>query len=176
MRQYWTSPLPPFHTADGGGAVGTAALTDVSPAPSIIIPANMLEVGSRLEIDLFGRYTTAATPGSASTGWYIGSGAIGSAAAVVVTASNALGASVTNRSFRMQGSASVRTVGTTGTIIGLTETISVPTVNAIEIAPATAPTAVTLDTTVANKVMFGVTPTLTTSSWTIHYMTVRLLN
>jgi hypothetical protein len=43
-------------------------------------------------------------------------------------------------------------------------------------APPTAPTAITVDTTVALTVRVGVTPSVTTGSWQVHFFGVRLVN
>lgn len=183
MRQYWLAPIPPFHIADGGGALGAAAITDVSPAPSIVIPANALEIASRMEFSVFGRWTSAVTPGTAIVGIYIGaaSGAISAAVAVGVSSTLTLAASQTNRTFRIEGDASVRTVGsgTSATIIGCMEITNVTGATGVvntDMAPATAPATVAFDSTIANKLMVGITPSVTTQSWTTHFFGVRLVN
>lgn len=182
-RQYWVSPLPPFHTADSTAYTGTAAIGDISPAPPIVIPASMLEAGSRLEFTAFGRFTTAGTPGTVVVGIYLGPTAttIASGLAVVVSASLAPAASQTNRTWRIEGNAQVRTVGsgTTATIIAsleLTNFTGATGVAGTDIAPTTAPATFGFDSTVANSVRIGVTPSVTTQSWTTHYFGVRLVN
>lgn len=181
MRQYWLAPLPPFHTADGTAYTGTAALGDISPAPPIVIPANMLEIGSRLEINCFGRYTSTATQGTITVGAYIGptATAIGSVSVLAVSATLTPVASQTNRTFRIEGNASVRSVGTAGTIIGSLEITNVSGTSPLSdttIAPYSGPAAVAIDTTVNNSVRIGVTPSVTTGSWQCMYLGVRLVN
>lgn len=180
-RQYWITPIPPFHTADGAAYTGTAALGDISPAPPIVLPANILEVGSRLEINCFGRYTSAATPGNVTVGVYIGptATAIGSVAVLAVSATVTLPASQTNRTFRIEGNSSVRSVGTSGTIIGaleITNLTGTSPASDTTIAPFTAPATATIDTTQALSLRVGVTPSVTTQSWTTHYFGIRLVN
>ena len=178
-RQYWVQPIPPFHIADGTAYTGTAALGDVSPAPPIVLPANLLEAGARLEFSAFGRYTSTATPGTVTIGLYLGppATAIGSVAAVAVTAALTVQASQTNRSWRVEGNASVRAVGsgTAATILGLLEVSNV-TANGTDLAPATAPATVGFDSTVANSVRIGVSPSVTTGSWQLHYFGCLLVN
>ena len=181
MRQYWIAPIPPFHIADGTAYTGTAALGDISPAPPIVIPANTLETGSRLEINCFGRYTSSGTPGTVTLGCYIGptATAIGSVAVLAVSASITVPASQTNRTFRIEGNASVRSHGTAGTIIGSLEITNVSGTSPASdttIAPYTGPATVAVDTTVANSVRIGVTPSVTTGSWQAMYFGVRLVN
>lgn len=176
IRQYWVAPLPPFHTADGA-ANTTAVLTDISPAPNIVIPANMLEIGSRLEFAAFGRYTATATPGTVVVGIYLAASAAAIATGQALAASAAIVpvASSTNRTWRLEGNSSVRAVGTAGSIIGALE-ISNITSNGTDLAPATAPAAVTYDTTVPLTVRLGITASVATGSWQAHYIGVRLVN
>ena len=180
-RQYWISPIPPIHVADSTAYTGTAALGDISPAPAIVIPANTLEIGSRLEFNVFGRYTSAATPGTAILGIYIAptATAIGSAAVIAAISAVTLPASQTNRTFRIEGNASVRAHGTAGSIIGCIEVTNLSGTSPngdTQLGPFTAPTAVTIDTTQALSVRVGATPSVTTQSWTTHYFGVRLVN
>lgn len=183
MRQYWIAPLPPFHTADGPTTAPASILGDMTPTPPVVIPANMLEVGSRLEINCFGRFTTAATPGTVVVGLYLAPTATATAAgnAVCVTAALAPIASQTNRTFRIEGNASIRTVGATtaATIIASLEVTNVTgsaTAPGTDIAPATAPATFGFDSTVANSVRLGITPNVATQSWVVHYFGVRLVN
>jgi hypothetical protein len=176
MRQYWVAPLPPFHIADGA-ANATSALTDISPTPNIVVPANALEIGSRLEFAAFGRFTSTATPGTVVIGIYLAASAaaIASGQALAITSAIVPVASSTNRSWRVEGNSTVRAVGTSGSILGLLEVSNI-TSNGTDLAPATAPTAVTYDTTVPLTVRLGMTASVATGSWTAHYIGVRLLN
>lgn len=176
-HQSWVSALEPHHIADGTAYTGTAAIGDISPAPSIVIPANFLGVGSRLEFSAFGRYTSTGTPGTIILGIYIGTGAISSGMALAATAALTVQASQTNRSWRLEGNASVRAIGsgTAATALGLIEVANV-TANGTDLGPATAPAVLTFDSTIANKVMIGATPSVTTGSWQVHYFGVRSVN
>lgn len=175
-RQYWVQPLPPFHITDGA-AIASTALSEASPTPPVVIPANFLEIGSRLEVQAFGRYTSTGTPGTIVVGLYLGTGAIASGQAVCVTAALTVQASQTNRSWRIEGNASVRTIGagTAATIIGLMEVSNI-TSNGTDLAPATAPATFAFDSTVANNIRLGLTASVATGSWTCHYFGVRWVN
>lgn len=177
MRQYWVAPLPPFHTADGP-TLTAAALADASPTPNIVIPANYLEIGSRLEFAAFGRFTTTATPGTVVIGIYLAASAaaIATGQALAVTSAIAPPSQVnTNRTWRLEGNSQVRAIGSTGSIIGALEVSNI-TANGTDLAPASAPAAVTYDTTVPLTVRLGITPSVATGSWTCHYFGVRLVN
>lgn len=177
-RQYWVQPVSPFHIADGSAYASSASLTDVGPTPSIVLPANLLEVGSRLEFVAFGRFSTTGTP-TLTLGIYLGTGAIASGQAICASAALTTPSSVTNQTFRIEGNASVRAVGsgTSATIIGAAE-ISNVTSTATNMAPATAPATLGFDSTIANKVMLGATWGTSSSSNTLtcHYFDVRLIN
>lgn len=175
-RQYWLAGIPPLHTADGA-TVTAAALAEISPTPAIILGGNFFEVGSSLEFTAFGRITTAATPGTWTFGIYIGTAAIAVGQAAIVSAALAAKPSMTTVTWRIEGNADIRAVGTgtTGTVLGCLE-ISNITSNGTDIAPATAPTAFGFDTTVSNFVRLGVTPSVATGSIICHRFKVRTVN
>lgn len=175
-RQYWVQPLPPMHTTDGA-AIASTSLSEASPTPAVVIPANLLEVGTRLEFQAFGRFTSTATPGTIVVGIYIGTAAIASGQAAFVTAALVPVASQTNRTWRLEANASVRTIGATtaATIIGAAEVSNI-TSNGTDMAPATAPATFAFDSTVANFVRLGITTSVATGSWTCHYWGVRWVN
>lgn len=176
-RQYWVAPLSPFHTADGA-ANASAVLTEISPRPPIILPGQMLEAGSRLEFSAFGRYTSTATQGTLTIGIYLGtSDTIASGQAAILSGTITPQASQTNRTWRLEGNASIRTVGTgTGaTLIGCLEISNIST-NGTDLAPATAPTTFAFDSTVSNFLKLGMTASVSTGSWTCHYFGARLVN
>lgn len=177
-RQYWVSSIPPFHVADGTGYTGTAAIGDISPAPGIVLPANLLEGGVRLRIQAFGKYTSSGTPGTAILGFYIGTGAISSGQAVGATAATTVGTSKTNQTWKMDGEVTVRTNGSSGTCVGCVEAIGIAggTAGDIVLGPLTGLATTAIDTTAALKVMVGVTPSVTTGTWTCMYLGVELLS
>ena len=178
-RSYYVSPLPPFHRADGA-TLTAAALAEASPTPPVIIPGGLLEEGSRLEFQAFGRLSQAATPGTSVWGIYIGTAAIAVGQAAIVSSAIAGLASRSNTTWRIEGNASVRTVGsgTAATIIGTLEITGVgnnaqPTT---DLAPASSPTAFAFDSTVNNFLRLGYTPSVATASMTCHYFGCRLVN
>jgi hypothetical protein len=182
-RQYWVSPIPPFHVADGTALTGGTVLGELFMVPPIIIPGGTLEIGSRLEIQAFGKYTTTATQGSITMGLYIGPTAtlIGSLAVMCVTSTLTPVASMTNRTWRLEANASVRTVGTgtAATVLTCAEITNVSGASPVcdtAVAPATGLAAVGFDSTVNNRIAIGVTPTVSTGSWQCMYMGVRLVN
>lgn len=177
-RNYWVSPLPPFNVADGTAYVSSSTLTDVTPSPATVVPAGMLELGTRLEWYAFGRYSNTATP-TLTLGIYSGTvgQAIASAVAICTTSALTTVSGVTNRTWRIEGHGQVRTVGTSGTLLGMAECSNVTT-GGTDMAPATAPTAATVDTTVSRYFGLGATwGTLSASNTlTVHYFGLRVVN
>jgi len=84
LRQYWSGPVPPMNSASGP-AVTAAALTDASPAPPVIVPGSMLELGTELRIRAHGEFTLASGSPTCVFGLYWGG-----IAGVVIAASFAV--------------------------------------------------------------------------------------
>jgi hypothetical protein len=179
MRAYGVVPLPPFHIADGT-ANASSVLTAISPTPDIVLASNFLEVGSRLEFAAYGRYTSTGTAGTVTIGVYLSpsAAAIATGHALAITAALTVQASQTNRSWRIEGNASVRSVGAAGTnstMIAMLEVSNI-TSNGTDLAPATAPTTFAYDNTIPQNVRLGMTASVATGSWTCHYFGVRSVN
>ena len=63
--QYWPTVLnagSPYQSTNGTPYVSSAALTDVSPAPQLIVPANFYYVGQLWRFKAWGIYSTNVTP------------------------------------------------------------------------------------------------------------------
>lgn len=154
MRQYWMAPLPPFGTADGSALNTSVTLTDISPAPPIVIPANQLEVGTEIEIEAFGQFSTTGTP-TLLIGAYLG-GVAGVALAATSATTTGSGAAAWPFIYRYRGV--VRAVGTAGSINGQGYVMlgTSLTAHSVVACPATAAArTVTIDTTAAKSVTIG---------------------
>src|SRR5690242_8739153 len=131
----------------------------------------MLEVGSRLEWYAFGRYSNTGTP-TLTLGVYSGTigQAIGSGVALCTTSALTTVTTVTNRTWRIEGHAQVRTVGSSGTVLGMFEASNI-TSNGTDLAPATAPATATVDTTVSRYITIGATwgTQSASNTLTVHY-------
>jgi hypothetical protein len=150
MRQYWSAPIGPFFIADGTALASSASLTDISPTPNITLPANFLEPGMTLWFTAWGRFSTTATP-TLLLGLYYGAVA---GTAICATSAVTTPSGVTNQTWRFEGEARVRTVGSSGTIIGVGVAENIST-TATNMAPATAPATATIDTTAAKALTIG---------------------
>ncbi len=179
MRAYGVVPLPPFHVA-AGTANTSSALTSIAPGPDVIIPANFLELGSRLEFQAWGTFTSTGTPGTVVIGIYLSpaAAAIASGHALAITSALTVKASLTTAVWRLEGNASVRTIGAAGTnssIIAACEVSNI-TSNGTDMAPATAPAAFAYDNTISQNVRLGMTASVATGSWVCQYFGVRSVN
>jgi len=172
-RQYWVAPLSPLQTADGTAYNTSVTLTDVSPTPNIVLPANLLEVGSTLRFEAILRYSTTGTP-TLLLGVYYG-GVAG--VAIAATAALTTPSGVTNNTAYVRGSARVRSVGATGTILGAISVEGVSGATALNLGPATAPATATIDTTTAKSVTLGAQwgTSSASNTLTVHHFSVELL-
>lgn len=172
--------MPPFAAVDGPAVTTPASLTDATPLPACNIPANWLHPGGMLMIDVSGRFTSTGTPGTLTIGLYLAKVGVGIASATLVMASAALVplASQTNSTFACRfrvecvsigaGGAGVGQVRGWGMVFGL---VGLTTFNMI---PATVPmAAVSVDTTSDQRVLVGLTPSVTTGSVTLHNVTTE---
>lgn len=172
MRQYWVAPLSPLHTADGSALANSTTLTDISPTPNITLPANLLEVGSLIRVTAFGRFSTTGTP-TLLLGVYWGAVA---GTAIMTTGAVTTPSGVTNQTWRFEGEFRVRTVGSSGTAMGVGVAENISTV-ATNMAPATAPATATIDTTSAKALTLGAQWGTANASNTItcHHFDVELV-
>lgn len=151
--QFWESTLNSPQLGAGTPLASSSSLTDVSPAPQLVLPANFLYVGQALRLTAFGVFSTTGTP-TLLTGFYYGgvAGVALAASGAVATAS-----SVTNVPWRMEATCTVRSTGSTGTIMVNGVQYIGTTVSAWGNTPLpiTALATVTIDTTSAKAITVG---------------------
>ena len=150
----WESLLnSPQPTAAGTPLANSVSLTDISVAPPFVLPANFLQPGSALQFTAFGVFSTTATP-TLLLGVYYG-GVAGTALAT--TGAITTGSAVTNVPWRLELTATVRTVGATGTAMSQGQYqmgTSVSAWNSLPF-PNTALATVSIDTTAAKALTIG---------------------
>jgi hypothetical protein len=144
------SPQP---TAAGAAYSTSTTLTDVSPAPQYVLPANFLQAGSALRFTAFGVLSTTVTPTILLGIYYGGVAGVALAASAAITT----GSGVTNVPWRLELVTTVRTTGATGTAMSQGIVNLGTSVSAINTAPipATALATVTIDTTAAKALTVG---------------------
>lgn len=153
-RQYWVSPIPPLHTADGAAYNTSVALTDVSPTPQIQLPAMFLEQGSEIELNAAGQFSNTGTP-TLLLGFYYGgvAGVVLAATSAITTTTGA-----TAWPWLMYYRGVVRSVGSTGSINGQGWLMLGTALTAFTLRPVpevAASRTVTIDTTTAKIITVG---------------------
>jgi hypothetical protein len=153
MRQYWVAPLPPFHIADQSNASFTT-LQDCSPLPAITLPANILELGSELDIQVMGNFSTTGTPTFTFGVYY------GGVAGVALGATSAIttGSGAASWPWWLHYRGIVRAIGTSGSINGqgwLMMGTSLTAATFRPLAETLGARTVTIDTTAAKTITFG---------------------
>src|SRR6266566_5089730 len=113
--QFWESTLNSPGIGAGASYNTSNTITDVSPAPQLVLPANFLYAGQSLRMTAFGTYANSATTPTLILGFYYGGVAgVALAASTAVTTTNT---ATVNWPWRMEATAMVRTAGASGTII-----------------------------------------------------------
>jgi hypothetical protein len=174
----------PFVTGD------VPSVTLANTAKALYPPANFPVlggqywsfVGKRLKIRLFGRLTTAATPGNGTFAIYYGNGADATGTILASSAAFALTASQAAISWELQTSIHCRSIGATGTLFCTGRAIFNPLVVASTIDPVMIPgstpvASASLDLTAANiiSVQFSRSGS-TAEAMQVHDMEVVAMN
>lgn len=151
--QYWESVLTaPAHTADGAAYHTSTTITDISPTPNLVLPANYLYPGSVLRVHAFGRYSTTGTP-TLLLGVYYGAVA---GVALAETGAITTPSGVTNITWILELDIFCRTAGTSGTVIAAGKVFGInAATNSVNYMPATAPATATINTTAASALTIG---------------------
>jgi hypothetical protein len=152
-RTLYVAPVPPLNVTAGAAYNTSVTLTDVSPTPQIVLPANLLDVGQVLRLTAFGLFSTTVAP-TLLLGFYYG-GVAGTALAATGATTTASGA--VTLPFRLEYEGRVRSTGSAGTIMGsgwLNLATALTSYSQIPI-PATALATVTIDTTAAKQLTVG---------------------
>jgi hypothetical protein len=150
----WESLLnSPQPTAAGTALATSTTLTDITPAPQFVLPANFLQAGSALRLTAFGTFSNTATP-TLLVGFYYGG-----VAGVALAATNAYTTTTaaSTWTWRAEVVTTIRSTGTSGTAIssGVYQNPTSLTAFAQIPMPATALSTVTIDTTAAKAITVG---------------------
>jgi hypothetical protein len=155
---FYVDSRPPFLSADVGSVTLAATSKAIIPVANIpILGANYFNfIGKAVRITLFGRLTTAATPGNGQWNIYWGSGADANGTVIGSSGALALTASQSNMSWRMEVIVRCRAMGVTGSLFVTGEwRANVAVLSGTlqpALIPASVPAAVTVDLTAANVI------------------------
>lgn len=113
MAQFWRSLVGNQVAVGAGTALASSTtLTDISPAPQIVVPANYLFVGQRLRLKGYGIFSTTGTP-TLLLGGYFGAVA---GTLLAATAATTTGSGAASWPWDLELEIEVRSVGATGTV------------------------------------------------------------
>jgi len=135
-RQFWAETLT-WSTADGTAVANSTTETGIWP--NVTIPANYLQDGRTLRIRFFGKHSTTGTP---TLTFRV---RLGGVAGTLIVASGAItcGSAVTNALFDGEALMTVRSNGSSGTIMGngvaRVHSATAPTVGSATGAPGIGP-------------------------------------
>jgi hypothetical protein len=111
MRTYYLAPIPPLHIADGAAFTTFTTFQSIAPAPPIVLPANILEVGTEIWLDADGEFSNTGTP-TLGLGFLYGATALAAGTALTTTTGAA------SWPWHAEWKGRVRSVGTAGSING----------------------------------------------------------
>jgi hypothetical protein len=153
VNQNYHSLLSAPQVGAGSAYASSVTLTDVSPVPQTIVPANGLTPGAILRLTSFGVFSTTGTP-TLLLGFYWG-GVAG--VALAATLANATGSGVANVPWRLELDVICRTAGSAGTVMCQGKAFIGTSVSAWAVAPLPqiALATVAVDTTAAKAVTVG---------------------
>lgn len=152
MRTYYQAPIPPLHILDGAAFNTFTTFQSIAPTPAVVLPANILEVGSEVRLEAAGEFSNTGTP-TLGLGFLFGAVTLAVGTALTTTTA------ATSWPWYMEWTGRVRSVGTTGTIHGMgawklgTSLAAFSTEQAMPVTLALR--TVTIDTTAATAVAPG---------------------
>lgn len=156
-NQFWDSQLQPTFRGSGTAYASSTTLTDVSfgaaTAAAKTLSAGQLNEGTIIRLTAFGTFSNTGTP-TLLLGFYYG-GVAGTALAASSAITTTTGA--TNWYWRMEYDGTVRTTGSSGTIMGSGKLYIPTSLTAwtIRPIPETALATVTIDTTLSKILTVG---------------------
>lgn len=153
--QYYLDTRYPHIAVDVASV--TLAATNKALYPIANIPAmgkDYWTVGKGVKIEIFGRVTTAVTPGNLTLSLFYGTGADANGTSLAATAATALTASQTNLSFYAWWDVHCTAIGASGALFACGMAMFNEAVIAGKLfMPASAPATTTVDLTVASNVL-----------------------
>jgi hypothetical protein len=152
--QFWRAVIGQVPGIGAGTALASSTtLTDISPAPQVVLPANYLYQGQRLRMKAYGIYSSTGTPTLTLGGYYGGVAGV----ALAVTAANAVASGAASYPWQLDLDLFVRSIGSSGTIWcnGWAKVGSSLTALTEYALPSSQTQPVTVNTTTANALTVG---------------------
>lgn len=167
------------NTADGAAYASSTTITDVSPAPQFAVPAGYCAVGTTFRLKAHGIISTTGSP-TMKLGFYWGGV---SGIALTESPATAVGAGAASWPWWMEYEGTVRTIGSSGSIMGM-GVLYLPTglsawtpIPLVDVS-GTANGVVTIDTTIQKAITAGATwgTNSASNTLTVHRFTVEDLS
>jgi hypothetical protein len=151
--QFWRSVLNAPGVGAGTPLASSTTLTDISPAPQLVLPANYLYPGQRLRMTAYGIYSTTGIPTLTLGAYYGGVAGV----ALAVTAANTAGSGAASWPWQLYLDIYVRATGSSGTLWcnGYAKVGTTAAAMAEYALPSTQTQPVTVNTTTANALTAG---------------------
>jgi hypothetical protein len=151
--QFWMSLLNAPAVGAGTSLATSVTLTDISPAPQLVLPANYLYPGQRLRMEAYGIYSTTGGP-TLLLGAYWGGVA---QTALAATAANVAATGAAAWPWQLRLNIRVVTVGAAGTVwcAGWVKVASTIALMTEYVLPSTQTQPVSINTTTANALTVG---------------------
>jgi hypothetical protein len=151
--QFWEALLNAPAVGAGTALATSITLTDISPAPQLVVPAGYLYPGQRLRVEAYGIYSAVSTPTLLLGAYW---GGVAAVTPLAATAANAA-ANATAWPWQFRLNIRVITVGASGTIwcagwAKVASTIALLTEYAL---PSTQTMPITINSTTANALTIG---------------------
>lgn len=172
----------PFTTSDVTSV--TLAATNKALYPVAVVPAMGKDywwAGKKVRLEVFGRITTAATPGNLTLALFYGTGADANGVSLAASAAQTLVASQTNISWRAELIVHCRTTGSAGALFctGMAQFGTAVIAAGSFLLPASAPAAsASVDLTVASNILSlqALRSGSTAETMQVHDITLTALN
>lgn len=118
MRLPIASPLTPLHVADGASWNTFTAFNDISPVPQLVLPQQMMDVGTEIYLYANGEFSTTGTPTLSIGFWF--NGAAGAAPTSILAQSNTIttGSGAAAWPWEAWWRGRLRTIGSSGSFKG----------------------------------------------------------
>ena len=181
---FYVDSRSPHISADAGPVTIAAANKALLPVGNLpILGANYFSyIGKAVRIRMFGRWSTASTPGTQTFTFLWGTGADANGTALLTSQVVTPIASLVNTSWGMEAVFRCRAMGASGSLIGngsfkFLNSLTLTTAMVEFLMPATANAAVTVDLTAANVISpQALATTSTTNTMTVHDYLFEALN
>jgi hypothetical protein len=153
--QFWEALLNAPAVGAGTALASSTTLTDISPAPQLVVPANYLYPGQRLRVEAYGIFSTTTGTPTLLLGAYWGG--VAAVTPLAATAANATVNSLTAVPWQLRLNIRVITVGAAGTVwcAGWAKMATSLTTMTEYALPSTQTMPITINTTTANALTIG---------------------